>query len=220
MAQQDQPNTPLTQKPLFIPAVVIAVILAGGVLALTLFAPADDDDTTDTAAQNDTSANDADTGDADRLNDAFASDNNSLDTSAGDVTTFDGFAPIRVELPPQTVAPGEGTLTIRVDMPDGYKLNAQAPLTASLSSDTNAVGINATWASFAEVTPPLPLEVPLTFNPGASALTGELTIYWCEAINETLCFVDDAEIIIPVTVDENATTTDMTAAVELVPPEF
>lgn len=204
----------------------VGLALAVAVVAVLVFvAPVleNDDDAADSNADNSAQSVPAtDTNpDADRLNDAFSSGNNSLDTAGNrDTTTFDPFAPIRVELAPQTVAPGQGTLLIEVNMPDGYKLNALAPLQARLASDSSAVEISDLWANFAQETPPLPLEVPLTFNPGQSALTGEMTIYWCEAINEELCFIDNAELVIPVVVDDTATSSEMTATVNLVPPEL
>jgi hypothetical protein len=38
-------------------------------------------------------------------------------------------------------------------------------------------------------------------------LHGELTIYYCEAVNESLCFIEQVSIDAPVTVGEGDSTT-------------
>lgn len=220
----------MTDSPLFrygVAAAFIAVLVLGALYVAAPILP-DNSDSDSSAANTTNNTNTTDTVndgtgvDPDRLEDAFGSTDNQLpDLSGNDgLDTFAPFAPIVVELEPQTVAPGDGVLTIVVDMPAGYKLNALAPLETRLSSDTDAVQVSAEWADYAEVTPTLPLEVPLTFNAGVSALTGEMTIYWCEAVREELCFIDTAEIVIPVVVDESADRNRMTATITLTPPEL
>ena len=42
--------------------------------------------------------------------------------------------------------------------------------------------------------------VPVTLAEGSDLLHGELTIYYCEAVQESLCFIDQIGIDVPVTV--------------------
>jgi hypothetical protein len=107
--------------------------------------------------------------------------------------------PDTVAVPPQTVGAGEGTIQVNITMPEGYKLNDLAPFTASWPDDPVAQ-IPEDARNFRQILPELPLEVPVTFAEGQTELVADMTIYWCEAINETLCFVDRVQFNVPVTV--------------------
>jgi DNA-binding beta-propeller fold protein YncE len=122
-----------------------------------------------------------------------------------------------VRLAPQTVAAGEGTILIAANMPEGYKLNDLAPFTAIWPDDPVAQ-IPADWRDIRIVYPDLPLEVPVTFAPGQTELKLDLTVYWCEAVNQTLCFVDRSELILPLTVLPTGDTHNVTFERDLVPP--
>jgi glucose/arabinose dehydrogenase len=120
-------------------------------------------------------------------------------------------------LPPQTVAAGAGTILIDLQMPDGYKLNAQAPLTAIWPDDPVAQ-IPPESRDLRLIAPQLPVQVPVTFAPGQTDLALNLTVYWCEAVNETLCFVDRATLVLPLTVSSEGDAHEAVFARTLVPP--
>jgi thiol-disulfide isomerase/thioredoxin/sugar lactone lactonase YvrE len=122
-----------------------------------------------------------------------------------------------VLLAPQTVAAGPGTLLIDLKMPDGYKLNAQAPLTAIWPDDPVAQ-VPPEARDLRLVHPELPVQVPVTFSPGQTELALDLTVYWCEAVNETLCFVDRATLVLPLTVLPDGDTHQAIFGRNLVPP--
>ena len=104
-----------------------------------------------------------------------------------------------VFLSPETVGAGEGTILINVTMPDGYKLNDLAPFTVVWPDDAVAQ-IPAESREIRIVLPDMPLEVPVTFVEGQTELQLELTVYWCEGVNQTLCFVDRSTLVMPLTV--------------------
>lgn len=118
---------------------------------------------------------------------------------------------------PQTVAPGEGTLRVELLMPEGYKLNDQAPFTLIVPED-DVVQAPAEGRDVRIVLPELPVEVPVTFHEGQTELALDVTTYWCEAINETLCFVDRATIVAPVSVSAASEGHTLTVERVLVPP--
>lgn len=122
-----------------------------------------------------------------------------------------------VKISPIEVAPGEGTLVFDVRLPDGYKLNALAPFTAQTSNTSNVI-IAAEYQDYQQIVPDLPVSVPVTFSEGLDELKANMTVYWCEAINETLCFVSRFTFQVPVTVSSDATTTSVVMSNELVPP--
>jgi len=102
-------------------------------------------------------------------------------------------------------------------MPDGYKLNALAPFTAVWPDDPVAQ-VAPDARDYRVVLPDLPVEIPVTFAEGQTELAVDLTIYWCEAVNETLCFVDRSRLVVPLSV---APTGDTSVAIfqrDLVPP--
>ena len=120
-------------------------------------------------------------------------------------------------LPPQVVGTGDGTLVISATMPEGYKLNDLAPFTA-IWPDDPVVQIPADQQDIRIVKPEFPIEVPVTFMLGQTELKLNLTVYWCEAVNETLCFVDRSEMIVPLTVLPDDSNRTVTFERELVPP--
>lgn len=120
-------------------------------------------------------------------------------------------------LAPQTVSAGEGTIQIHALMPEGYKLNDQAPFTAIWTENTVAQ-IPAEQRDYRVILPDLPVEFPVTFVEGQTELAVNLTIYWCEAINESLCFVDRSVLVVPLTVVSEGDTHIVTFERELVPP--
>ncbi|MCA0457757.1 MAG: redoxin domain-containing protein [Chloroflexi bacterium] len=119
----------------------------------------------------------------------------------------------------QTVGAGSGEISLNVTLPEGYKLNGIAPFTAEWSSSGEAVSFAEGGAVQSIVAPELPLVVPVTLAEGEATVTGSLTIYYCEAVNESLCFIDRVTVSLPVTVTADAATTTLTAERVIVPPE-
>ncbi|MEL7674800.1 MAG: hypothetical protein AAGU78_13745, partial [Chloroflexota bacterium] len=56
------------------------------------------------------------------------------------------------------------------------------------------------------------------FSEGQTELSVDLAIYWCEAVNETLCFVKRAELVVPLTIDAASQNRTVEIAYGLVPP--
>jgi len=119
----------------------------------------------------------------------------------------------------QMVAPGAGAVLVDAIMPFGYKLNASAPFTAVWSQNPTA-SIEESMRDYRVITPDLPIEFPVTFTEGQTNLGVELTIYWCEAIKETLCFVERGTVVLPVTVSPEAVSTVLSLQYQLIPPDF
>lgn len=126
----------------------------------------------------------------------------------------------QIVLDRQTLKAGDATFILQVSMPYGYKLNNLAALKASVVSDSASVVVDEKWANFEQVEPPLPLQIPLTLTEGQSTITIDLTIYWCEAINESLCFVAKRQVIAPMSVDNSVNASFARAEVLLTPPTY
>src|SRR5690606_11235221 len=66
----------------------------------------------------------------------------------------------------QTVAPGEGELVLRIVLPDGYKINADAPSQVDWASSGDAVQPSAEHAPFDSTE----LRLPVTLAEGEATL--------------------------------------------------
>jgi hypothetical protein len=91
---------------------------------------------------------------------------------------------------PLLVMPGQVTLYFDIELPTGYKFNAEAPLTLQVRVSQNGPGIVHTFD---------PEEVPtvkLDINSDQD-LTFDLTLYYCEAEEERLCLIHDARFVVP-----------------------
>jgi hypothetical protein len=58
----------------------------------------------------------------------------------------------------------------------------------------------------------------LAFAEGSGALNVELTLYYCEAVNESLCFVDRVRLNLPVVVDAQAGGGSLSLVHDVIPP--
>ncbi len=101
-----------------------------------------------------------------------------------------------VTLDEQTVAPGEGSISLSIDLPDGYKINSLITSGLSLSSDGDAVRIEQTDT----VIDAEQVSISATFAAGQAVLSAQLTLYYCEAVNESLCLIDEVAFTVPITV--------------------
>ncbi len=106
----------------------------------------------------------------------------------------------QLSLPAQTVAAGAGEIVLNITLPAGYKLNPLAPFTVEWTTSGKAVQIAAADRVQRLADPALPVRVPARFTAGDDLLHGELTIYYCEAVQESLCFIDRVGVDVPVTV--------------------
>lgn len=104
-----------------------------------------------------------------------------------------------VTLDRQTVAAGEGIVRLQINLPNGYKLNDIAPFSVEWHSEGVAFAPNT--AVIRQVAPTFPLEVSVTLHEGDTSLQGDLVIYYCEAVAESLCFVERVRLQLPITVE-------------------
>ncbi len=120
----------------------------------------------------------------------------------------------------QTVKAGSGQIVLNLALPDGYKLNGIAPFSADWSSDNAAVTFADADKTQSVVAPTIPIVVPVTLADGKANVKGDLTIYYCEAVKESLCFIDRVTVTIPVTVGATGTGTVLKAERVITPPQI
>lgn len=123
-----------------------------------------------------------------------------------------------VQLETQQVQPGAGQAELTIALPEGYKLNTIAESLVEWRPDGQV--IQADDAGLAQVVTDIdtPLVLELAFAEGSGTLNVELTVYYCEAVNESLCFVDRVRLNLPVAVDAQAGGSSLSVVHDVIPP--
>ena len=119
-----------------------------------------------------------------------------------------------VTLDEQMLSAGASDFVLTLILPDGYKINEIAESFIVLTGDETITVEDANTRTPITETE---LTVPLTLNDGAGTLTGEVTIYFCEDENATLCFIDEFTVDVPITVSDGGDSL-ITIERELIPP--
>ncbi len=124
---------------------------------------------------------------------------------------------VHLTLDAQTVKPGTGSITLRITLPDGYKINDQAPSYATWTSG-GKVAIADETVNGGHITTTT-VSYPVMFTEGSDTLHGDLAIYYCEAVHESLCYLDALTVDVPVTISASATTDDLVVERSITPPK-
>lgn len=138
---------------------------------------------------------------------------------AGQTTVIGGnsAAGETLALDDQTVAPGDGAIVLRITLPEGYKLNPDAP--SRLEWNNAAEAVEIAEAARAQPIEALEVRVPVTLSEGEDVLFGITEIYYCEAARESLCFIDQISIEAPVTVTAGALASEIVVERTITPPQ-
>ena len=117
-----------------------------------------------------------------------------------------GYSPAQavetVSLPAQTVAPGEATLTVNLELPAGCKLNQEAPSTLGLkSSDVNIVAVEQKYAQNLPLAN-LPLCLTVPVKEGKTTLQAHFRLNFCDE-KLGLCYLKEAVLNLPVEVNKS-----------------
>ncbi len=117
---------------------------------------------------------------------------------AGDVTT----------LSPTTVSSGQGSVVLDYVLPDGYKVNEQAPSSVEITAGGGVLSLGP--SPTADITgTDLPATIPAVWTIGEEAVTVDVTVVYCREDAESLCFIDRMRYEIPITVEASGTDTDI-----------
>jgi DNA-binding beta-propeller fold protein YncE len=107
------------------------------------------------------------------------------------------FSGQRVELPRQAVAPGRHQLQLTIEMPEGYKLNRQAPNFIGLRGQEKA-------GELTQQRDRLVASLSPTIAEDQQALQLEAAVYYCEARQEARCLIQRYAFEVPLTVSAGA----------------
>lgn len=114
-----------------------------------------------------------------------------------------------VKLEPIEVAPGAAQLVLTYRFPEGHKLNKDAPFTVKVFS-TELATVAPPYNDMQAVAPPLPVTMPITLREGDTTLVLDSAVVYCEAINESLCYIGNFRFEVPLRVKADAAGTTIT----------
>jgi DNA-binding beta-propeller fold protein YncE len=124
-----------------------------------------------------------------------------------------------VLLDAQMVSRGDGTITFNFDLPEGYKINTIASSSVEWLPDGTVVQIAADSLSQVVVDLHESLTVPVVWAEGEGVVAADLNIFYCEAINESLCFIERVQVQQPVEVSgDDSAGSELTMTHTIVPP--
>lgn len=106
---------------------------------------------------------------------------------------------IVVDLPAVTVGAGTGTIRLAIDLPDGYKVNEDAPSSVTLS--VTGAPVEFTGGGEQSLTgAKLPVDLGAVFAAGTGTITADVTLLYCRDDSEGLCIIEQILFNQPVTV--------------------
>lgn len=119
----------------------------------------------------------------------------------------------------QEVAPGAGSASIDIRLPEGWHVNVDAPpFQATWTVDGKVVQIDAANQALQVYDPQFPLSVPVTLADGSAQPQVELVLYYCND-DKTICTIDRRTVVAPLIVSGDASASDFTIAYTIVPPQ-
>jgi sugar lactone lactonase YvrE len=123
-----------------------------------------------------------------------------------------------VTLDVQTIAPGEGSASLDVHIPEGYELNdiAESLIEWHPDGETVQAGDGASLTQVLEESDQAS-NLPVRLSAGQGEISADLTLYYCEAVNKSLCFVDRVRLQLPVQVEQGGEA-QLSLDYEVIPP--
>ncbi|MFA6505085.1 MAG: thioredoxin-like domain-containing protein [Treponemataceae bacterium] len=110
-----------------------------------------------------------------------------------------------IVLPEQTVGVGKGEIRLSIDLPPGYKPNPEAASSFSFRVEGTGADINGP-AEIIIAGPSFPITIPANFAVGKGKIVVEVSLVYCESVNETLCLLERRTVEIPFQVKKGSPT--------------
>jgi predicted transcriptional regulator len=106
-------------------------------------------------------------------------------------------SPPVIDLPEQTIEPGNVNVKISLELPPGYKLNAQAPQALTVSSSDNQILSLAPGSEQILRNPNYPVSISVKVNEAKAILWADYVIYYSQSVKESLCYFKEARVGLP-----------------------
>lgn len=125
-----------------------------------------------------------------------------------------------LQTPPQEVRPGSGRIRLRVGLPAGHKVNAQAASRLVWQPEaTGPVHIAEGERDISLQGKAFPVDTPAQFMAGSGTLRGELTVYYCED-EAAVCLIHRVALAVPLTVRADSEHADISVPVTVPRPSL
>jgi thiol-disulfide isomerase/thioredoxin/sugar lactone lactonase YvrE len=108
-----------------------------------------------------------------------------------------------VTLPSLAVDAGPASIVLEYSLPAGYKVNEEAPSSIEISSGGSLASLDGDAGDLTGAL--LPIEVPITLTTGEGIVRIDVTVIYCEAVNPSLCLIDQARFEVPLVVGTEGT---------------
>jgi thiol-disulfide isomerase/thioredoxin len=103
---------------------------------------------------------------------------------------------------------GPASLTLDYLLPDGYKVNEEAPSSVTIAGggviaslpDSTAYDLTGT---------PFPVSVPLELGEGSATVVFDVTLIYCESVATSLCLIDQTRFEVPMDVGPSGASTQL-----------
>ena len=114
-----------------------------------------------------------------------------------------------VTLPEIDVSAGAASVVLAYTLPEGYKVNDEAPSSVVISAgSTIAAFPTGDTVDITGTAVPVPL--PISLVQGSGSVHFDVTLIYCEAINTSLCLIDQTRFIQPLTVGAEGASSQIT----------
>ncbi len=120
-----------------------------------------------------------------------------------------GFSGEMIELAPQIIRAGKGTLTVQLKLPAGYKFNPGAPSKVVITSENPQVQFSGGSHSLVTSNPKFPLEIPVQLKEGSGKITVGMTLYYCQTRQEALCYFKEVRLVAPIQVGSTSANSEI-----------
>jgi len=114
--------------------------------------------------------------------------------------------------------PAAGTVTIELEMPEGYKINDAAPTKIVLKAGDAPVTFADGKNELVLEKPTFPAVTPVTFGSGAGTLEIEYVVHYCNTGVPQQCYTARGTLSAPVAAEEAATAMNVAAVITIEPP--
>ena len=118
----------------------------------------------------------------------------------------DGYAGTVVKHVPLVLGEGQGAISLEVVLPDGYKVNPDAPSRFVWAVEGEGMTV-APDASGSVIDPSFPRSFEVHLTQGEGVLTGDISVVYCEAETEQICLFEQVRLVVPVQVAGSGPTT-------------
>lgn len=142
-----------------------------------------------------------------------------LELDNKDVTVVGGNAAegLVITLDEQTVAEGNGEIVLQLILPDGFKINDLIESSAVITTSSEGVDVHPDESR--AVVDMVDVHVPAVFHEGEDLVSLFLTLYYCETEENSLCFIEEVTLDVPVIVNGDGAS-EIAIERTITPPEL